>query len=69
MNTSNLSYLSSPKQDCFRIVNGDKSVAENLLKCRFDYIMYTGNATVGRIIMEAASKHLTPVTLELGGKR
>lgn len=55
-------------QDCFRIVNGDKSVAENLLKCRFDYIMYTGNATVGRIIMEAASKHLTPVTLELGGK-
>ena len=35
---------------------------------RFDHIFYTGNGTVGRIVMEAAAKHLTPVTLELGGK-
>ena len=35
---------------------------------RWDHIFYTGNGTVGRIVMEAAVKHLTPVTLELGGK-
>ena len=40
-----------------------------LLKERFDYIFYTGNSQVGKIIYEAAAKHLTPVTLELGGKR
>src|SRR4029079_9692336 len=33
-----------------------------------DHILYTGNGTVGRIVAEAAAKHLTPVTLELGGK-
>jgi aldehyde dehydrogenase (NAD+) len=39
-----------------------------LLQQRFDHIFYTGNGSVGRIVMEAAAKHLTPVTLELGGK-
>jgi len=39
-----------------------------LLEERFDHIFYTGNGTVGRIVMAAAAKHLTPVTLELGGK-
>ena len=39
-----------------------------LLEQRFDHIFYTGNGTVGRIVMTAAAKHLTPVTLELGGK-
>eukprot|EP01027_Heterolobosea_sp_BB2_P006985 GEZU01010455.1.p1 GENE.GEZU01010455.1~~GEZU01010455.1.p1 ORF type:complete len:333 (+),score=95.98 GEZU01010455.1:186-1184(+) len=39
-----------------------------LLNCKFDHIFYTGNSTVGRIVMTAAAKHLTPVTLELGGK-
>ena len=39
-----------------------------LLKEKFDYIFYTGSAQVGRIIHEAANKHLTPCTLELGGK-
>ncbi|MCO4798503.1 MAG: aldehyde dehydrogenase family protein, partial [Colwelliaceae bacterium] len=39
-----------------------------LLKYPFDHIMYTGNGQVGRIVMSAAAKHLTPVTLELGGK-
>lgn len=39
-----------------------------LLKQRFDYIFYTGNGTVGRIVMKAASENLTPITLELGGK-
>lgn len=45
-----------------------KEVVEELLKERFDYIFFTGSATVGKIVMEAASKFLTPVTLELGGK-
>ena len=35
---------------------------------KFDYIFFTGSTFVGKIVMEAASKHLTPVTLELGGK-
>ena len=39
-----------------------------LLAERWDHIFYTGNGTVGRVVMEAAAKHLTPVTLELGGK-
>ncbi|MBQ7232345.1 MAG: aldehyde dehydrogenase [Bacillales bacterium] len=39
-----------------------------LLKQRFDYIFFTGSAWVGRKVMEAAAQHLTPVTLELGGK-
>lgn len=40
-----------------------------LLKNRFDYIFYTGSTTVGKIVRTAANEHLTPVTLELGGKR
>ena len=39
-----------------------------LLKQRFDHIMYTGSEMVGKIVMRAASEHLTPVCLELGGK-
>jgi len=39
-----------------------------LLAQRWDHIFYTGNGNVGRVVMEAAAKHLTPVTLELGGK-
>ncbi|KAI9271643.1 Aldehyde/histidinol dehydrogenase [Phascolomyces articulosus] len=39
-----------------------------LLEEKFDHIFYTGNGAVGRIVMAAAAKHLTPVTLELGGK-
>ena len=40
-----------------------------LLKERFDFIFYTGSSAVGKIVMEAASRFLTPVVLELGGKR
>ncbi len=39
-----------------------------LLEERWDHIFYTGNGAVGRVVMAAAAKHLTPVTLELGGK-
>lgn len=50
------------------LVEGGPEETEALLEQRFDTIFYTGNARVGRIVMEAAAKHLTPVTLELGGK-
>ncbi|HAT4284339.1 TPA: aldehyde dehydrogenase [Clostridium perfringens] len=45
-----------------------KEVVEELLKEKFDYIFFTGSATIGKIVMKAASQYLTPVTLELGGK-
>lgn len=50
------------------IVEGGPEETQALLAQRFDTIFYTGNGKVGRIVMEAAAKHLTPVTLELGGK-
>lgn len=51
-----------------KVVNGDLSVAEALLEMPFDHIFFTGSTAVGKKIMAAASKNLTPVTLELGGK-
>lgn len=50
------------------VVEGGVKESESLLEERFDYIFYTGGINVGKIVMEKASKHLTPVTLELGGK-
>ncbi|XP_061682732.1 aldehyde dehydrogenase family 3 member A2-like isoform X2 [Syngnathoides biaculeatus] len=41
---------------------------QELLKQKFDHIFYTGSSLVGKVVMEAAARHLTPVTLELGGK-
>ncbi|KOP66614.1 aldehyde dehydrogenase [Bacillus sp. FJAT-18019] len=49
-------------------VEGGPEVSESLLNQPMDYIFFTGSTKVGRIVMEAASKQLTPVTLELGGK-
>src|SRR6266508_2771653 len=54
--------------ECVTIVEGGVTETQALLAERFDYVFYTGNGRVGRIVMEAAAKHLTPVTLELGGK-
>lgn len=54
--------------ECFAVVEGGVSETTALLAERFDSIFFTGNETVGRIVMEAAARHLTPVTLELGGK-
>jgi aldehyde dehydrogenase (NAD+) len=54
--------------ECVRVIQGGVDETTELLAQRFDHIFYTGNGTVGRIVMEAAAKHLTPVTLELGGK-
>ncbi len=50
------------------VVSGGPDVAEALLAEQFDKIFFTGSTRVGRLVMAAAAKHLTPVTLELGGK-
>ena len=47
---------------------GGKETVSELLSLKFDYIFFTGSVRVGKIVMEAASKNLIPVTLELGGK-
>ena len=54
--------------DAFAVVEGGVAETTDLLDQHFDHIFYTGNGVVGRIVMTAAAKHLTPVTLELGGK-
>ena len=50
------------------VVQGDASVSQALLAEKWDHIFFTGGTAIGRIVMTAAAKHLTPVTLELGGK-
>ncbi|XP_073790584.1 aldehyde dehydrogenase family 3 member A2b isoform X2 [Danio rerio] len=55
-------------KELYPVVTGGVKETQELLKQRFDHIFYTGNGMVGKIIMEAAAKHLTPTTLELGGK-
>ena len=50
------------------VIEGDAQVSTALLKEPFDYIFFTGSVGVGKIVMEAAAKQLTPLTLELGGK-
>ncbi len=52
----------------FHVIEGGVEETTALLKEKFDKIFYTGSPAVGKIIMKAASEHLTPVTLELGGK-
>ncbi|XP_060757307.1 aldehyde dehydrogenase family 3 member B1 [Neoarius graeffei] len=58
-------YLS---QDCFAVICGGAEETKLLLQNRFDHIFYTGSQAVARNILQAAAVHLTPVTLELGGK-
>jgi aldehyde dehydrogenase (NAD+) len=50
------------------VIEGDSVVAEELLRRKWDHIFFTGSPAVGRVVMRAAAEHLTPVTLELGGK-
>lgn len=50
------------------VVEGGRAENTELLNQRFDYIFFTGGVTVGKLVMEKAAAHLTPVTLELGGK-
>ena len=58
-------YLS---HDAIAVVEGGVPETTVLLQQRWDHIFFTGSTRVGRIVMAAAAKHLTPVTLELGGK-
>lgn len=54
--------------DIFAVVEGGVDKTTVLLKQKFNHIFYTGGEAVGKIVMRAAAEHLTPVTLELGGK-
>ena len=54
--------------DVVQVVQGDGAVAAALVAMPFDHIFFTGGGTIGRKVLEGAAAHLTPVTLELGGK-
>jgi aldehyde dehydrogenase (NAD+) len=51
-----------------KVIEGGVEETQNLLAQRWDYIFFTGSVAVGKIVAKAAAEHLTPVTLELGGK-
>ena len=51
-----------------QVVEGDGNTAADLMCQQFDHVFFTGGENIGKKVMEAASKNLTPVTLELGGK-
>ncbi len=51
-----------------RVAEGGRGRRRSLLEQRWDHIFFTGSGRVGRLVMAAAARHLTPVTLELGGK-
>ena len=55
-------------EEYIAIVEGNREVNQMLLAERWDLIFFTGSPALGKMVMEAASKHLTPVVLELGGK-
>ena len=54
--------------DAVRVVQGDASATQQLIDARVDHVFFTGGTEIGRKVMQAAAAHLTPVTLELGGK-
>lgn len=54
--------------DAVAVIEGDAGIASALLEQRYDHVFFTGGARVARIVAAAAARHLTPVTLELGGK-
>lgn len=54
--------------DVVRVINGDGSTAASLVDLGFDHIFFTGGGRIGAKVLAGAARHLTPVTLELGGK-
>ena len=54
--------------DCYKVMLGDAEDTKLLLNDKFDYIFFTGSNKVGRFVHQSAAQHLTPTTLELGGK-
>ncbi|ENV48314.1 hypothetical protein P255_01195 [Acinetobacter brisouii CIP 110357] len=55
-------------EDLVSVVTGDHNVAQQFSALPFDHLLFTGATSIGRQVMRSASEHLTPVTLELGGK-
>lgn len=55
-------------EEFLTVIEGDQETSQALLAERFDYIFFTGSVKVGKVVMAAAAKNLTPLTLELGGK-
>ncbi|MGH6611738.1 MAG: aldehyde dehydrogenase family protein, partial [Burkholderiaceae bacterium] len=55
-------------EDEVAVIEGDARVAEVFIDLPFDHLLFTGSTQVGKLVMAAAAKHLTPLTLELGGK-
>lgn len=55
-------------RDAVQVVQGGVAETTELLSYKFDHVFYTGSTDVGRVVYRAAANHLTPVTLELGGK-
>jgi aldehyde dehydrogenase (NAD+) len=51
-----------------KVIEGGVEVTQKLLSQRWDYIFFTGSVAVGKLVAKAAAEHLTPITLELGGK-
>ena len=58
-------YFSS---NIVEVIEGDGNIAADLMTHKFDHVFFTGGENIGKKVMEAAAKNLTPVTLELGGK-
>jgi aldehyde dehydrogenase (NAD+) len=58
-------YLDS---DAIAVIEGDGAVSQELIEQGFDRLLFTGGTEIGRKVYETAASHLTPVTLELGGK-
>lgn len=54
--------------DAIAVIEGDGSVSQELIAQGFDHLLFTGGTEIGRKVYESAAAHLTPVTLELGGK-
>ena len=54
--------------DFVAVVEGGREQNQSLLRHKFDHIFFTGSVSVGKLVMQSAAEHLTPVTLELGGK-
>jgi len=55
-------------EDLVTVVNGGLDLSKRFTQLKFNHILYTGNPTVGKLVMGEAAKNLVPVTLELGGK-
>jgi aldehyde dehydrogenase (NAD+) len=60
--------LASFPMELILMIDGDHTVSDQLLSYKFDYIFFTGSSRIGKHVMQKASEHLTPVSLELGGK-